>query len=146
MRMAEDRKRARRCYTQACVRKVAAAQVCVRAYFGRNVGVGFPRSRLLTLHGIELDRSKRAPTSPLSSPSYNLQSNDPRPLQGICTALHWRVSASAFSRAHNTFCQSLTQTMLTTGNSAGMPRYALNHLWEACEDVVANSGAPAVLA
>ena len=39
-------------------------------------------STLTSLHGIELDKSKRAPMSPLSSPTYNLQTNDPRPLQG----------------------------------------------------------------
>ena len=151
-------KRARRCCTQACVRKVAVGlgQVCVRAYFVRNVGVGFPRSRLLTLHGIELDRCKRAPMSPLSSPTYSVKSNYLRPLQGIQLSIGWH--APAFSLAHNTFCQSLTRTTSTTGSIQARQDMHRSISWrrerwrahrglagDRISDIVVNSAAPASL-
>jgi len=85
--IAGERKRARRCSTRACVRRVESegeakheardarmacggalgagksgrSRVCARTYFARNVGVGFPGSYVSALfNGAELDKSKSA--------------------------------------------------------------------------------------
>lgn len=160
MWVAVDGKRARRCSIRTCLRRVAAriserdvryavrkgGRVrCIRSGkerlasdFARNVGVGSFHAHCL-FNSAELDRSRSARTSLLSSPSSGLQSNNLRSSQGICPQPSMRlVSASAFFSGSQHVLPITDADHADGGSSASTPRYASKHRWRACEVVGAD--------